>query len=108
MREVGVVYRADKILLGWLHLYWLHTEVSDKTTTSTHVTLIALSHHYSITLGCNAVQWHSTKGPGAHQGYGGQRPYKHLERPMGPPQLTHEALLTWILRLQESAVPIFT
>ena len=37
MREVGVVYRADILLLGGLHLYWLHTEVSHNSTTSTHV-----------------------------------------------------------------------
>ena len=62
MREVEVVYRADILLLGWLLLYCLHTEVSGNTTTITHVTLIALSHHYSITVGCNTVQWHSVMG----------------------------------------------
>ena len=81
MREVGVVYRADILLLGWLHLYWLHTEVSHNTTTSTHVTLTVLSHHYSIAQGCNAVQWHSTRDYRAHQGYGARGPFTHLEGP---------------------------
>ena len=48
MREVGVVYRAGILLLGWLHLYWLHTEVSHNTTTSTHVPLTVLSHHSAL------------------------------------------------------------
>ena len=55
MREVGVVYRTDILLLGGLYLYWQYTEVSLDTTTSPHVTLPVLSHNYSIAQGCNAV-----------------------------------------------------
>ena len=84
MREVGVVYRADILLLGGLHLYWLHTEVSHNTTTSTHVTLIVLSHHYSIAQGYNAVQWHSTRDPRAHQGYGAKGPLGTLRAHRSP------------------------
>ena len=62
----------------------------------THLTLIALSHHYSITLGCNTVQWQSTKSPVAHQGYVGQRPYIHLESPRGPSQFTLVLFLPYI------------
>ena len=72
MREVGVVYRADILLLGGLHLYWLYTEVSHKSTTSTHVTLTVLSHLDSIAQGCKAVQWY--QGPQGSPGVWGQRP----------------------------------
>ena len=60
-------YQVTHQLLHMLHtLYWLHTEVSHNTTTSTHVTLTVLSYHYSIAQGCNSVQWHSTRDPRAH------------------------------------------
>ena len=67
----------------------------------THLTLIVLSHHNSITLGCNAVQWHSTRGSWAHQGYGDQRLHNHLER---PPQLT----LLLENTFAPTTVPVFT
>ena len=45
MREVGVVYRIDILLLGGLYLYWQYRELSHDTTTSPHVT----SMYYPIT-----------------------------------------------------------
>ena len=88
MIELWVVYSADILLLGRLLLYWLPSEVSSNTSALTHVTHIVLSHLYNITIGFNAVQWHSTQSPVAHQGYEGQRPYIYLDSPRDLLQFT--------------------
>ena len=41
-----------------------------------HVTLSILSHCYSITQSCNAVQWHSNRDIRVHLGQGAQGPLK--------------------------------
>ena len=52
---------------------------------STHT---VLSHLYSNTIACTAVQWHSTQSPETSQGLWGQKPYIYLGSTRVPSQIT--------------------
>ena len=104
-QEGAAILRKPRGVTGLLCLPICYTPIvlaSHRSVTlhysQSHVTLSILSHYYSITQGCNAVQWHSTRDIRVHQGQGAKGSFK----PLGGPGVPHSITpLLWGYFLQE-------
>ena len=84
-QEGAAILRKPRGVTGLLCLPICYTPIvlaSHRSVTlhysQSHVTLSILSHYYSITQGCNAVQWHSNRDIRIHLGQGAKGPLKTL------------------------------